>query len=87
MRIRFATVVVLSATVAILPATIRAQKGDLTHEHAVTPNAEVGFGVFPTTRDELGQYLCEGLDPADLTNVLVGDRGSGIGDQSVGIGT
>ena len=131
MSMRLAAVVVLSATVAVLPATIRAQKGDLTHEHAATPNAEVGFGVFPTgplgpppclqsggiggpgdpcsykihhltpeevtiqkggqvtfqihggghamaiyevskdtTRDELGQYLCPGMDPAEIPNVL-----------------
>jgi hypothetical protein len=45
MSIRFAAVVVLSATVAVLPVTLAAQKGDLTHQHPATPSAEVGFGV------------------------------------------
>jgi hypothetical protein len=53
---RFTTVVVLSATVAVLPAAIRAQKGDLTHEHAATPNGAVDFGVFPT--GPLGPLPC-----------------------------
>src|SRR5262245_48909294 len=56
MSMRFTTVVVLSATVAMLPATIRAQKGDLTHEHAATPNGAVDFGVFPT--GPLGPLPC-----------------------------
>src|SRR5262245_26921617 len=129
MSMRFTTVVVLSATVAMLPATIRAQKGDLTHEHAATPNGAVDFGVLPTgplgplpclqsgaiggpadpcsyklhhltpeevtilkdgevtfqihggghgfaiyevskdtTRDQIGQFLCAGKDPATITD-------------------
>ena len=48
MTTRFATVAAVGIAVALMPVTGWAQKGDLTHEHAATPSAEVGFGVFPT---------------------------------------
>jgi hypothetical protein len=136
MTTRFATVGVLLTAVALLPVTLWAQKGDLTHEHAATPGAEVGFGVLAltpigpppcvqvtvpggdaiggptdpcayklhhlepeevtifkdgavtfqvhggghamaiyevskdTTRDEIGQFLCPGMDPSEIPNLL-----------------
>ena len=136
MTTRFATVGVLLTAVALLPVTLWAQKGDLTHEHPATPSAEVGFGVLAftpigpppcvqvtvpggdaiggptdpcayklhhlepeevtifkggavtfqvhggghgmaiyevskdTTRDEIGQFLCPGMDPSELPNLL-----------------
>jgi hypothetical protein len=48
MTTRFATVAAVGIAVALLPVTGWAQKGDLTHEHAATPNGEVDFGVLPT---------------------------------------
>ena len=138
MTTRFATVAAVGIAVALMPVTGWAQKGDLTHEHAATPSAEVGFGVLPTvplgpapcvqandpapggatiggptdpcayklhhltpeevtifkggevtfqvhggghglaiyevskdtTRDELGQFLCPGMDPSEIPNLL-----------------
>jgi hypothetical protein len=135
MTTRFATVAAVGIAVALMPVSGWAQKGDLTHEHAAAPSAEVGFGVLAltpigpppcvqvtvpggdaiggptdpcayklhhlvpeevtifkggevtfqvhggghgmaiyevskdTTRDELGQFLCPGMDPSEIPNL------------------
>ena len=38
----------VSGAIAIAPAVIYAQKGDLTHQHPASEDASVDFGVLPT---------------------------------------
>lgn len=47
MRINILATVV-SGAIAIAPAVMYAQKGDLTHQHPATEDASVDFGVLPT---------------------------------------
>jgi hypothetical protein len=134
MQITRVRVLVVSIVFVMASVVGWAQKGDLTHEHPATPDANVDFGVLPTgplgpppclqvevpptvlfgspadacayklhhlipeevtiekggqvtfqihggghamaiyevskntTRDDLGQYLCPGVDPGTLTN-------------------